>query len=174
MEKELIERYLKGEKEALESLICLYLKPIFSFVFHYLQNQQDAEDLTQEIFLKMWKNLKKFKKEENFKNWLFAIARNSCLDFLRKKKKDFLLLEKDFLFIDKNPLGDEIFERESFREKIEKEIKKLPFKMRKVLDFYYFLGLNFREISEILKEPINTIKSRHRRALLRLKKNIKD
>jgi RNA polymerase sigma-70 factor (ECF subfamily) len=172
-DQELIQLYLKGREEALELLIKKYLKPIYGYVFRFVQNQQDAEDLTQEIFLKMWRNLKKFKKEKNFKSWLFKIAKNTCFDFLRKKKRDLALnLENLDILADFAPSLIEEVEKENLIEKIKKEIEKLPLKMQKVLDLYYNFGLNFREISEVLGEPVNTIKSRHRRAIYRLKKSI--
>jgi RNA polymerase sigma factor (sigma-70 family) len=65
-----------------------------------------------------------------------------------------------------------MFEKENLMEKLKREIEKLPFKMKQVMDLYYNSGLNFREISEILGEPVNTIKSRHRRAISKLKKSI--
>jgi len=172
-DKELIEKYLKGDEKALEFLISKYLKPLYSFIFGYVQNQQDAEDLTQEIFLKMWRNLKKFKKGKSFKSWLFKIAKNTCFDFLRKKKGNLALnLENLDILADFAPSLIEEVEKENLIEKIKKEIEKLPSKMQKVLDLYYNFGLNFREISEVLGEPVNTIKSRHRRAIYRLKKSI--
>ncbi len=172
-DQELITQFLKGDEKALELLIQKYLKPIYGYVFKFVQNQQDAEDLTQETFLKMWRNLKKFKKEKNFKSWLFTIAKNTCFDFLRKKKKNLALnLENLEIIADFAPSFIEELEKESWAEKIKREIEKLPFKMQKVLDLYYNFGLNFREISEILKEPVNTIKSRHNRAIYKLKKSI--
>jgi len=172
-DQELITQFLKGDEKALELLIQKYLKPIYGYVFKFVQNQQDAEDLTQETFLKMWRNLKKFKKEKNFKSWLFAIAKNTCFDFLRKKKKNLALnLENLEIIADFAPSFLEELEKENWTEKIKREMEKLPFKMQKVLDLYYNFGLNFREISEILKEPVNTIKSRHNRAIYKLKKSI--
>ena len=172
-DQELITQFLKGDEKALELLIQKYLKPIYGYVFKFVQNQQDAEDLTQETFLKMWRNLKKFKKEKNFKSWLFTIAKNTCFDFLRKKKKNLALnLENLEIIADFAPSFLEELEKENWTEKIKREMEKLPFKMQKVLDLYYNFGLNFREISEILKEPVNTIKSRHNRAIYKLKKSI--
>jgi RNA polymerase sigma-70 factor (ECF subfamily) len=172
-EKELIEKYLKGDDKALEVLISKYLKPVYSFIFGYVQNQQDAEDLTQETFLKMWRNLKKFKKEKNFKSWLFTIAKNTCFDFLRKKKGSLILnIENLEIIADFTPSLIEMLEKENLMEKLKREIEELPFKMKQVMDLYYNSGLNFREISEILGEPVNTIKSRHRRAISKLKKSI--
>jgi RNA polymerase sigma-70 factor (ECF subfamily) len=172
-DEELIKKYLKGDEKSLEVLIKRYLKPIYTFSFNFVLNQQDAEDLAQEIFLKMWRNLKKFKKEKNFKSWLFTIAKNTCFDFLRKKKRSLTLnVENLKIIADFTPSPIEIFEKENLMEKLKGEIEKLPFKMKQVMDLYYNSGLNFREISEILGEPVNTIKSRHRRAISRLKKTI--
>ena len=172
-DKELIEKYLKGDEKALESLISKYLKPIYSFIFSYVQNQQDAEDLTQETFLKMCRNLKKFKKEKNFEKWLFTIAKNTCFDFLRKKRKNLILNAENLEIVaDLAPSLLEKMEKESLLEKLKKEIENLPFKMKEVIDLHYNFGLNFREISEIFGEPMNTVKSRHKRAISRLKRSI--
>jgi RNA polymerase sigma-70 factor (ECF subfamily) len=184
-DEELIKKYLKGEEKSLEVLIKRYLKPIYSFSFSFVLNQQDAEDLTQEIFLKMWRNLKKFDRNKKlapyrtegsgsgFKSWLFTIAKNTCFDFLRKKKRSLTLnIENLEIIADFTPSPIEMFEKEDLMEKLKREIEKLPFKMKQVMDLYYNSGLNFREISEILGEPVNTIKSRHRRAISRLKKSI--
>jgi RNA polymerase sigma-70 factor (ECF subfamily) len=172
-DKKLIEKYLKGDEKALEVLISKYLKPIYNFIFCYVQNQQDAEDLTQETFLKMWRNLKKFKKEKNFENWLFTIAKNTCFDFLRKKRRNLILNAENLEIVaDLTPSLLEKMEKESLLEKLKKEIEKLPFKMKEVIDLHYNFGLNFREISEILGEPMNTVKSRHKRAISKLKRSI--
>ena len=170
-DKELIEKHLKGDEKALEVLISKYLKPIYNFIFGYVQNQQDAEDLTQETFLKVWRNLKKFKKEKNFQSWLWTIARNTCFDFLRKKRRSQVWYLEDLSSLpDSRSLPYEAFEKEGLKEKLEEAIKSLPFKMRQILNLYYKEGLNFREIAETLNEPLNTIKSRHRRALKEIKK----
>ncbi len=84
-DEKLIEQYLKGDEESLEVLIKRYLNLVFGFVLKYVNNQQTAEDITQEVFLKAWRNLKKLDKKQSFKSWLFTIAKNSSLDFLKKK-----------------------------------------------------------------------------------------
>jgi RNA polymerase sigma-70 factor (ECF subfamily) len=173
-DEKLIDNYLKGDEQSLEVLIRRYLKPIYSFCFRFVGNSQEAEDITQEIFLKVWRNLKKFKKEKNFKGWLFTIAKNTCFDFLRKKKKiSTLSLEKYFYLVDFNPLPNEISEKESLKEKIQEAIEKLSSKTREILNLYYNQGLTFREIAQTLNEPINTVKSRHRRAIEILRNRLK-
>jgi RNA polymerase sigma-70 factor (ECF subfamily) len=173
-DKQLIINYLKGDEKALEILIKRYLKSIYSFAFRFVGNGQEAEDITQEVFIKMWRNLKKFKKNGRFKNWLFTIAKNACFDFLREKKKiSILSLEDYFYLVDSKNLPKEIFEKESLKEKIQKLLERLSFKTKEVLNLYYAGGLTFREIAEISGESINTVKSRHKRALAKLREILK-
>jgi RNA polymerase sigma-70 factor (ECF subfamily) len=86
IDKKLIQQYLKGDEKSLEVLIAKYLKLIYSFVYKNVGDQASAEDITQESFIKVWKNIKKFDQKKNFKPWLFQIAKNTSIDFLRKKK----------------------------------------------------------------------------------------
>jgi len=182
-DKQLIVEYLDGDGESLEILIRQYLKPIYNFAYGYVGNAQDAEDITQEAFVKAWKNLKRFNQQKSFKTWIFAIVKNSCIDFLKKKKTiPFSAFsarggsafggENKFAetLADPSPLPGELLERKSIREILAKAIEKLSLKYRKVLSLHYNDNLAFREIAESLGEPLNTVKSRHRRALTTLKK----
>lgn len=158
---ELITDYLKGNEKSLEVLIKRYLKPIYSFAFQFVGNSQEAEDITQEVFIKMWRNLKKFNKKKNFKTWIFTIAKNTCLDW-QKKKKTLPLFES---------IGNSISFSIGFLEKdLQKAIGNLSPKYRQVLLLRYNEDLTFRQIAEILGESVNTVKSRHRRAINLLKK----
>ena len=85
-DEQLVARYLRGDEKSLEFLIQQYLKPIYSFVYKYVGNPQEAEDITQEVFVRMWKYIKKFDQRKKFKTWIFSIAKNAAIDFLRKKK----------------------------------------------------------------------------------------
>jgi len=77
---QLIELSNKGDMGALETLISRYLKLVYFFVYSYLKNNANAEDVSQEIFVKLWKNLSKFDQSKEFRPWLYQIAKNSCLD----------------------------------------------------------------------------------------------
>lgn len=180
-DEQLIKDYLEGDQKSLEFLIERHIKSIYGFVYRYVGNLHDAEDITQDVFLRMWRNIKKFNNEKKFKTWLFTIAKNASLDFL-KKKKPFLFTD---LYADEEnsklenlpdpaPLPDEIFDKKNLAEHMEKIIMKLPENYRIILILYYNGHLNFREIAESLNEPLNTIKSRYRRALLALRKIIEE
>ena len=177
-DEQLIARYLKGDEESLEFLIKKYLQPIYSFVARYVGGQGDAKDITQEIFLKVWKNLKKFDQQRSFKTWIFSIAKNASIDFLRKKKAlpfsawknekgDNALTET---MADPSPLPDELVARADAGEKLRLTMELLVPNYRTVLYLRYNDHFTFREIAETLEEPLHTIKSRHRRALIMLKK----
>ena len=87
LDSELIKQYFKGDEKALDNLVQRYFKQVFFFAKTYVKNDAEAEDITQEVFVKAWKNLHKFEPEKKFKTWLFQITKNTCIDFLRKSKK---------------------------------------------------------------------------------------
>ncbi|MFA6919366.1 MAG: sigma-70 family RNA polymerase sigma factor, partial [Patescibacteria group bacterium] len=86
LDEQLVQQYLSGDEKSLEVLIQKYLKPIYNFVYRYVGDMANAEDLTQEVFVKVWKNIKKFDRKKSFKTWIFCIAKNTAFDYLRKKK----------------------------------------------------------------------------------------
>ena len=174
----LITEYLAGRKESMEILIKRHLKSVYGFVYKYARNQQDAQDITQETFLKAWRNLKKFDKEKNFKTWLFTIAKNTALDFLKKKKTvPFVEFEnEEGENVITETLADpavsvyELLQKKDFAQTIKIAIAKLSPKYQAVLLPRYNNGLTFRDMAEAAGEPLHTIKSRYRRALIMLKK----
>ncbi len=176
-DQQLINDYLKGDENSLEVLIKRYLKPIYSFVFRYVGNSQEAEDITQDVFIKVWRNLKKFDQNRSFKTWIFTIAKNTSLDFLKKKKpilfSEFKNIDGKNTFVenfrDSSLLPDKLVEQIDMKKMFALAMKKLSSKYRLVLSLYYENYLNFREIVEILGEPFNTVKSRDRRGLIVLR-----
>jgi len=179
-DEQIISDYLKGDKESLEILIKRYLKPIYGFIYKYLNNVHDAEDIAQETFVRTWKNLKKFDKEKSFKTWIFTIAKNISIDFLRKKSNvpfsDFEDEDGFNAFInnmpDLSPSPNKIVEQKEASDVLISAMDELSLKNRTALYLRYNNDMSFREISESLNEPIHTVKSRCRRGLSALKKII--
>jgi len=177
-DEQLVVSYLIGDEKALEILIKRYLKLIYSFAFRFVSSSQEAEDIAQEVFIKMWRNLKKFDKNKKFKNWIFSIAKNTCLDAMKKKKtipfSEFENENRKNILIetlaDRDLLPDELCERTDTINELNLAVAKLPSEYRLIEQMHCMEELTFKEISHILNKPLNTLKSQHRRALIRLKK----
>ncbi len=167
-----------SDEKSLEVLILTYLKPIYSFTYRYVGSAQDAEDITQEVFVKVWRHLKRFNQNKSFKTWIFSIAKNTAIDFLKKKKMiPFSEFENEAgentlteTFVDPSPLPQELLERADVARMLASLMDKLSPKYRMVLFLRYNDHFTFREIAESLNEPVHTVKSRHRRALIMMRK----
>ena len=189
-DQQLVADYLNGEESAFPALLSRYLKPVYNFAYRMTASKADAQDIAQETFFKAWRNLKKYRREKNFKTWLFAIARNTAIDYLRKRK-DFTFSDlsarsgsgfggegeegdnnfEDTL-ADLGPLPDEIIARAEDQKNMEELISKLSPAYREMLLLRYDSQFTFDEIGKILGKPLDTVKSQHRRALIELRKII--
>lgn len=168
----------EGKELIIEDIVKDYLGLVYSFVFRLTGEREEASDITQEVFVKVWKNLKKYKSEYNLKNWILTIARNTAVDWLRKKRPlVFSKLDqegeegkKEFAenLEDPNLLQDEIFAQKDLKEKLGEIINTLPFNWREVLLLHLEEELTFEEISKLVGRPMNTVKSQYRRALMSL------
>jgi len=175
-ENQLIPKVLDGDEEAFAEIVKIYLKAIYNFIYRLAGDRDAAEDLTQETFVKAWKNLERFDQSKNFRTWLFTIAKNTAFDWLKKKKEipfsTFADEEGESWLenvADENILPDEILERSDLAEEMEKILEKIPVRYRAILLLHYKEDFSLHEIAEILGEPYNTIKSRHQRGLGKLK-----
>lgn len=175
-DRQLVENILAGDDSAFESLLKKYLKPIYNFLFQLVGDRAALDDLTQVTFFKAWKNILRFDQKRSFKTWLFSIAKNTAYDYRKKKKTvpfSFFENSKGYNKLDEiaedKILPDEILARKNLAKEIEQKLKELPENYRIILLMHYKDDLALQEISEILEIPYNTVKSQHKRALLRLK-----
>ena len=176
---ELVNKAQTGEQEALEELIRRYFRQIFLFAKTFVHDDLEAEDITQEVFVKLWKNLARFERGKNFKTWLFKIAKNTSIDFLRKHKIIFaneiqeeLMANSLENLVDETPLPQEVFDQAGYAQKFDEILSSLAANHRLVLTLHLQQDLSFQEISDVLNEPLNTVKSRYRRALLKIKQDL--
>lgn len=178
-DKKSIERILTGDASAFSGILNRYLKPIYNFSASLTGDFEAAEDISQETFLKVWKNLKHFDQNKSFKTWIFAIAKNTAYDHLKKKKNlPFSYFENEdgtnplTEIAGNDMLPDEFLERKDAAKILEKKLRGVPEHYRTILILFYKEDFNLREIAEILDLPYNTVKSRHSRALAKLKKEL--
>ena len=176
-DEQLVVEYFSDMPEAFDQLVSRYLKLIYNFLYSMSKDREAADELTQETFLKVWKNLKKFQVDKNFKVWIYAIARNVLIDWFRKKKNiNFSQLDfsEDNLFeetlIDTEPLPPELFERQEIVEELNGALTEISPDYRMIILLHDKEDLTFEEIAEITKKPMNTVKSQYRRGILALRK----
>lgn len=179
-DKELISAYLAGDENAFREIVLRHMNVVYKFAYRYFGGRDDTEDATQETFVKAWNNIRRFDTDKKLITWLLAIAKNTCLDMLKKKTPvNFSKIEAEKemdiadIIQDENPLPDEIFERKEKKESMSAILQKIPADYRMVLFLRYNDHLKFREIAEALEEPLNTVKSRHLRGIKILKKLMK-
>ena len=175
---DLIINYLNGDKEEFTEIVNRYLKMVYNFTYRLVGSEKEAEDITQEVFLKVWKSIKKFDLEKNFKTWIFTIAKNTAVDYLRKRKDIPMsafdndeggnFIEDSLEDIERRP--DEVFALAQNKKQIEKVMKELSIMQREVMILKYVNEMSLSEVSEIMDMPRETVKSHHRRALLKIKK----
>ncbi|KKQ03405.1 MAG: RNA polymerase, sigma-24 subunit, ECF subfamily [Parcubacteria group bacterium GW2011_GWB1_36_5] len=181
-DEEIIDLYKNGNQEAFKNLIDRYTPSIFNFSAR-LTDKDNASDLAQEIFVKAWRNLHKFDiSKASFKTWLFTIAKNTIIDFLKKKKSlnfsdlDLENFKDEITFSetipDENLLPDETLQKLQDSELLNKLLEKLPIHYKTILILHYQGEMTFVEIGKILDKPLNTVKSYHQRAILKLKKMV--
>lgn len=181
-DEEIIKQYIDGDDEAFKELLNRYTKPLYNFVVHFV-NKNDTPDVVSETFIKVWKNVNRFDADKaSFKTWIFTIAKNSAMDFLRKKKS---LLFSDIKsgedeeintfaenIPDESVLPDEALQKLQDKEVLNDILKDLPPHYQEVLILHYQEELTFDEIGKILDKPLNTVKSQHRRALFMMRQKL--
>lgn len=176
-DEKLIHKFLAGDDSAFEIILKRYLKPIYNFLYRLTGERSAIDDLTQETFLKAWKNIERVKSGQKFKTWLFTIAKNTAFDHLKRKKT--VPFSRFLDAQDNNPLEnisedqilpDEILEKEDLANNLEEKLKKIPAGQRIILLMHYKEDFSLQEIAAILEKPYNTIKSQHQRGLVNLRK----
>jgi RNA polymerase sigma-70 factor (ECF subfamily) len=184
----LVELAKEGDQNAFAELMKRYNRSLYHVILKMVRNVDDAEDLTIEAFAKAFKNLDKFKQDYTFSTWLFKIATNNCIDFMRKKKNNETFSinnlynsteneDFDLDIADENANPQENAIRSQKAELMQKLVARLPSKYRKLVSMRYFEERAYQEIAEELEIPIGTVKAQLHRArelLYDMIKNQKD
>jgi RNA polymerase sigma-70 factor (ECF subfamily) len=166
-EQELVERFQNGEEQAFNALVIEYQKRVFNLIYKYVPNSETAKDLSQEVFIKAFLALPHFKRQSAFYSWLYRIAINLCIDYLRKQKRCHLLplnelptdLNDEEILNDLKPLPPDQAETKELGQIIGKAVNQLPPGQRRVFKLRYQEGLQLKEIAARLDRSEGTIKA---------------
>ncbi len=178
-EQKLIKKCVNGNLKAFDELIEKYEKTAYNIALRMLKNPEDAMDVSQEAFIKVFKSIKTFNFESAFSTWLYRIVTNTCLDFLRKRNSNIYSIDNPIQTEDGEIERDipdealspeELLEKKLTKEMVNSAINKLEENHRTVIILRDIQGFSYEEISKILDCSIGTVKSRINRA----RKNLKD
>ena len=179
-EQELVARARRGDESAFEALVTENEKRIYNLCRRLTGNQEDAAELTQEAFLNAWRGLGRFQGESSFSTWLYRLATNACIDFLRKEKRRRSLSMTVSLDDEEEArqveLPDERYapegalERAEARRAVAEGLERLTLEHRQVLVMREIHGLSYAEIGQVLGLEEGTVKSRIARARGALRK----
>lgn len=165
---------LEKDQSAYATLMKRYKKAVYFMILKMIRDADDAEDLTMEAFAKAFRNLDRFKKDYTFSTWLFRIATNNAIDFIRKKKLKTMSLNNtlsddsgnsvtiDVQDDDNNPQDE--FIKSQRMEMVRFFVDKLPAKYRKLVQLRYFDELSYEEIAQELDKPLGTVKAQLHRS----------
>lgn len=173
----LLERCKAGDELAWEALVRQFQARVFGIAFHYLGNMEDARDLAQEIFIRIYRHLDLCRDEHMFMPWLIRISRNACIDHLRRRKarpaasdtavEEMIDLQAPGLNPEEHWLAD------SRKGVIHAALRKLSSLNREIILLREILGLPLEEIASMLDVPLGTVKSRTNRARIELAEKVR-
>ena len=166
----IVQRVQNGEVSAFNQLVQKYRKPLFSIIYNMTGNREDATDIAQEAFIKAFQSIKQFRGQASFYTWLYRIAVNSSITFIKKAKKQRFI---NYETIDDTAVSHEILEYftaktktekgallKELQEKLNEALQKLSPKHRIVVILREVEGMNHKEIAEITKTSEGTVRSR--------------
>ena len=181
-EKELIQKAKQGDMLAFEELILKHEKIVYNVALGMMNHSEDAKDISQEVFLKAYRNIKNFDERSQFSTWLYRITTNTCIDEMRKRKgKQSYSLEEELenedgtmqrQIADEGDTPEESILREEQKSEIIQALDNLSEEHKAAVVLRDVKGLSYEEISEILELSLGTVKSRISRARNQLKTEI--
>ena len=167
----LIKRFIEGDESTFRTLVYRHKEKVRNIIYMTMNNSDSVDDIAQEVFITVYRNLKNFRFESQFTTWIYRITINKCKDHLRKKnvRKIFLPLKDD----GEEPVFESIDEDSDIKQIVRNAIAELPDKLRMPLVLKDLEGFSYQEIAESMECEIGTVKSRIFRAREALKKVLK-
>jgi len=172
----IVDQIQQGQNELFGKLLDRYQPKITRYAGRFLSDADDRNDIVQETFIKAYRNIESFDTKRKFSSWLYRIAHNECINFLKKKKLEkipFFDLDVLFPHISREKHQEEV-NTEQIKEMVDTSMGKLDVKYREPLLLYYIEGFDYKEISDILRIPVDTVGMRLTRGRKLLKKHYQD
>jgi len=159
---QLIELCLAGQQDAFEELIIRYKNLVYSIILRMTKDGEEANDLAQDVFLKMYKNLASYSPEYKFSTWTMRITTNHIIDFHRKRKAETVPLDNaaSMAITDSGDGPETALLRKEERQRIKRIIEELPIMYRIPIVLYHQKGMSYQEIADKIGEPISKVKNR--------------
>ena len=175
---QLIERCLAGDQQAWEAIVQQHRRRVFNVAYKFVGKHDEAEDLTQDIFLKLFKSLDTFDRRANFQTWLISVSRNLCIDHYRRVRKERETVDRDVDAGELTPASGElspfvVLERSDRRELLRRGLDGLAPTLRSAVMLRDIHELSYQEIADRLGVPEGTVKSRINRGRLELARQIR-
>jgi len=175
---DLLPRCRNGDEGAWHELVSLHTRRVFGLAYRFTGRVDEAEDLTQEIFIKVYRTLDRYREADGpFPGWLMTVARNHAIDHYRRRKQDLLRRAEDPRILEAAPAKEEHpimgLERQERARLVHRGLRALPADLRLPLILCDLQGLPYDEIASTLQVPLGTVKSRINRARLELAKRLK-
>ena len=153
----LIERCIKGDRQAFEALLIQYEKPVFNAAYRMLNNREDASDVTQTVFLKVYENFDSFDPSRRFFSWVYRITLNESINWLSKQKR-LEPLQHETADSSKSP--EQEVDSAQLSTAVQAALMTIKADYRSVVILKHFLGCSYMEISDVLEVPEKTVRSR--------------
>ncbi len=169
---EIIRQCINGNMNEFPQLVNRYKKLIFNTAYRMLGNYEEAEDASQEAFVRIYKSLNRYDPNYKFSTWAVKITTNYCLDMLRKRKGEAFPLDEQYDLKDEGLTPEEHYIRIEQQQMVQRAIDSLPDKYKELIILFHHRGLSYSEIMNVTGEPITIIKNRLYRGRQILKETI--
>lgn len=165
--------HTKGQ--AFQTLVKTYQERLYWHIRKIVLNHDDADDVLQNTFMKVWRNLDKFREESSLYTWLYRIATNESITFVNSVKKRSLMPMNDTTeFLLQNMVSDEFFEGDEIQLRLQEAILMLPEKQRIVFNMKYFDDMKYEDMSEILETSVGALKASFHHAVKKIEDHLKN
>ena len=169
---ELIQGCIEGNRDLFTELVRRYKNLVYSVILRMVNDREEANDLAQDVFIKIYKNLDKYYPEYKFSTWVIRIATNHVIDYRRKKKQETVPIEDVEFSLRTEESPESAYIRHEQKEELKKIVGDLPDMYKIPIMLYHEQGLSYQEISDIINEPLSKVKNRIFRGRRMLKESL--